>query len=191
MSRSEFSRGVLLCIENAEKWIAEADFLAQSGSYGHATALIIHGIEALSQSWICFFLARGTSTIDDDDVKNFFKRHDIKLDFFVANLLMYETGAELYRNYFREEDMMNLNILPLINYYESIKEMIDKKRKQYPKELMEIRNQGIYVDYNYTENKFISPQDIHEKDYLKIKHECEILMDSILIIMNTSLAKYR
>ncbi len=191
MSRSEFSRGVLLCLDNAEKWIKEAELLAQKDSYGHASALLIHGIEALSQSWICFTLARGSSNIEDADVKKYFKRHDIKLDFFAANILMYETGAEFYRNHFKKEDRVDQNIMRMINFYESMKEMFDKKRKQYPKELMKIRNNGIYVDFNYDDKKFHSPQDIGEADYVKLKDECEILMDIIFSLLNNPLTKYR
>ena len=191
MSRAEFSRGVLLCMDNAEKWMEEADLLAQKGSYGHATALLIHGIEALSQAWICFSVARGTAKYDEPHVMDYFKRHDIKLDFFIANLLMFETQEEFYRNHFTEEDFWNLNILPLLNFYERKQEEIKEKRKKYPKELMEKRNQGIYVDFDYKKQAFYSPQVKGEKDYLILKKEGEILLTTIFTLINNPLVKYR
>lgn len=191
MSRAEFSRGVLLCLNNAEKWMEEANALAQRGSYGHATVLLIHGIEALAQAWICFAVARGSSKFDDSRVKDYFKRHDIKLDFFVANLLMFETQKEFYLKHFRKEDMLKLNILPMLNYYESIKEMVNEKRKKYPQELMRKRNRGIYVDFDYKNEQFLAPQDVSEADYIKLKEESDILWMFIFTLINNPLVKYR
>ena len=168
----------------------EADLLAQRGSYGHATALLIHGIEALAQAWTCFAFARGSMKFDESHVKDYFKLHDIKLDFFVANLLMLETGKEFYLKHFRKEDMWNLNILPMLNYYESIKDMINEKREKYPKELMKKRNRGIYVDFDYQNSKFLAPQDIDEADYLKIKNESDMFWTVIVTLINNPLIKY-
>jgi len=189
MSRSEFSRGTLICIENAEKWMKEAEILAEKGSYGHASALLIHGIEALAQAWICFTLARGSSSMDEKSVKDFFRKHDVKLDFFVANILIHDVGKEFLLNHFKKEDMVKFNILPLINYFDSVKDMVDNKRKNYPKELMEKRNCGIYVDYDYENEKFLSPQDISKEEYLKLKNEADVFETMLSFLIGNPLVK--
>lgn len=191
MSRAKFSKGVLLCLDNAEKWIEEADMLAQKGSYGHATALLVHGIEALAQAWICFTVARGSTNYDDKSVINYFKRHDVKLDFFTANLIIFETLKEFYSEHFTEKDFWNLNMLPLFNFLDGKKEAADEKSESYPKELMEIRNQGIYIDFNFDDLEFHTPKEITEKEYSKLKAECEVMWTIIFTLINNPLVKYR
>ncbi len=191
MSQALFSRGVLHCLENAEIWIEEADILAKRGSFGHATALLIHGIEALSQARICFAVARGSVKSDDPSVKEYFTRHYIKLGFFTANVLIHDTIKDFTINHLTNEDYWNLNFLLWYNFFETKKDEIDEKREKYPKELMTKRNLGIYVDFDFNKRQFHLPKDIEEKDYIKLKEETEVMWTTIFTLINNPLVKYR
>lgn len=184
MSRATFTQGVLDCLENAETWIEEAEILAKRGSFGHATALLIHGIEAIAQTWICFAVARGSVKSDDPSVKEYFKKHDIKLDFFTANVLIHDTIKDFTINHLTDDDYWNLNFLPLFNYYENKQEEMNEKRAKYPKELMLKRNRGIYVDFDFNKKEFRLPKEIEEKDYIKLKEESEIMFTTIFTLIN-------
>ena len=92
------------------------------------------------QAWTCFTVARGTAKYDDKRVKDDFWRHDVKLDFFTANLLLHDTMKEFYQNIISDDDILTLNILPLEKFLEEKQNEIDKNRTSYPKEVMKIRN---------------------------------------------------
>ena len=165
-SNLEFQKGIKLCLENADLWFNESKLLYEQGSYGHSIALLIHGEEALVQALYCWYVSVGVHKPKDKIVLEVFKSHPVKLAMIHGSLVaMISAYVEDRKTFFEK-----------IDWAFAIEE--------FPKKVMELRNRGIYVNYDSNEIKFTSPNTLTKEDVdalRKIIDIVEIVIKDILL----------
>ena len=73
-----FKQGYENCLKNAELWLNEGNTLWQNGSYGHACAIYIHGLEGLIHTWFIWLVYIGAMEPTNKDFLDSFKNHKPK-----------------------------------------------------------------------------------------------------------------
>jgi len=185
---NQFIKGMLMCIENAEIWEKEASQIADLESYGHATAMIIHAIEAISQAYLCYITARNWMKPTGSDFKKVFTQHGIKIEI----LLNYSIISQLYETKLPEisknrgpyefwEELGNQNL-----FLEEIDAESAMKRDAFINDIMAKRNSGIYVDYNFNKNEFTSPESVNKQVYSEVLDQYQEFYDLCLTIIRNS-----
>ena len=166
-----FEHGLEACMANADLWLNESNALYHLGSYGHCCALLVHGAEALAQAYTCWIVIHGLEDPDSDEVKDIFKDHRPKTDILFGILTSLMTLEKLLEA--RDEYPFQLEYTDK-ELEKGYKEHSDSSHRFY-RGLMDVRNQGIYVNLDSETNQFSSPQD-------KKKGEANILSGLIFFI---------
>jgi AbiV family abortive infection protein len=155
---SQFKKGIELSLKNAETWINESYLLYNQGSYGHCCALLIHGVEALAQAYICWEAFNGFIEPTSADVINAFKNHAPKFDAIFGLLV---------GNYALEKRITEQEDFPLdfdIDEEKALTELekLVKNSQDFYRGIMDLRNMGIYVNYDQEKITFSSPTEIQK-----------------------------
>jgi AbiV family abortive infection protein len=153
-----FEYGLEACMANAELWLNESNSLYHQGSYGHCCALLIHGAEALAQAYTCWTVIQGLEAPDSEEVKVFFRDHRPKTDTLLGILgslvaiekLLNEKDEYPFHLEYTDEDLEKGFI-----------ELTDASYRFY-RGFMDLRNQGIYVNFDPENNLFSSPLDMNK-----------------------------
>ena len=186
--RNQFINGMFLCLDNAEKWEKEAFQIADTGSYGHASAMIIHAIEAISQAYLCYLTARNWMKPTDDEFKKVFLQHGIKLEILLNYIVisqLYETRLpEVSKNRGPIEFWEEISAQDL--FLDEIDAEANKKKDQFIKDIMTKRNAGIYVDYDFDKGEFTSPEGVEKKTYSEILDKYNEFYNQLLTIIRHS-----
>jgi len=181
-----FLDGIFVCLDNAEAWIKEAELVSKNSSYGHACALLFHGLESLVQAAVCYGVARDQLTIESPDFKKAFTEHKRKLELVLNTLVTGEIMDQILPKITKNKGFFEV-IQELINqnlYLDEIEKVVEKRKVSFVKNIMRLRNEGIYVNFDNNQLKFTSPMDIKRKDYEELKEKVNYFYDRLLAIIN-------
>lgn len=173
-SLKEFEHGLESCLANAELWLNESNALYHQGSYGHCSALLIHGAEALAQAYTCWIVIQGLEDPDSDEVQDVFKNHRPKTDILFGILTSLLTLEKLLKAKGEYPFQLEYTDEELEQGY---KKYLDSSH-QFNRGVMDFRNQGIYVNLDSETGHFSSPQDMK-------KAEAKIMGELIFFIYAT------
>ncbi|TFH25496.1 AbiV family abortive infection protein [Candidatus Bathyarchaeota archaeon] len=153
-----FKDGYEACLKNAELWLNEGNMLWEKGSYGHACALYIHGLEGLMHTWYTWLVYIGAIQPENKDFLNSFKNHDAKLHSFWGFYIgqqMRKEEIEVELD-LEKEETWKLVEQELIKFNEVVSGL--------SRDLMKLRNRSIYVNYDSKNQIFESPLDLVQGD---------------------------
>lgn len=183
--QNEFIRGYFLCVENAEQWMEEAAGVAKNGSFGHACAMLIHSLEAIAQAFICYYASRNLYTPDDTDFKKTFKDHKTKLQTILDMMVIREIVNGQLPEIADTSNQVEFwkKLVDRDFFMEQVLGESDKRKMKFIRRIMDTRNFGIYVDYNYETESFSTPLTYEKKEYIELKEIVDESYDQILNIV--------
>lgn len=155
-----------LCLDNANSWLEESNILYHKGSYGHCCALLVHGAEALAQAYTCWEAYNGIIEVTSERIVENFRSHHPKMDTLFGILV----GNYVLEKILEDDYEFPVEIeLDKKKTIEEIQRLIDNST-QFLQRLMELRNMGIYVNYNQDSGMFTSPLDLKKEvaDFLGV-----------------------
>lgn len=179
-----------LCIENANRFVEDAELLIDAGSYGHAMTLSIFAIEETAKSCLCRLVIDGKMPLDKDWWDAFYS-HQAKLSKSFELFMPLEWGQaigdfilEVY-DLLRGRPIESKNRVETLgsgqNFLENLKGLLEKSissnrsildviseayletRENLTQELDIHRKSGLYVGIDETA-KPISPKDVTKSD---------------------------
>lgn len=187
-SKKLFLDGIFTCLKNADAWIDEARILKEKDSYGHACALLVHGLEAISQAFFCYMIARDMISIDGPEFKKAFSEHRIKLETVLTSFITSEIMNEELPKIAQGRGPIEFwtELIDRGFFLKKITNEIEKVKLDYTKKIMNIRNKGIYVSYNYKNSVFTSPLEVNCTEYVDLKKQVdfyyELMLDMIIYL---------
>ena len=176
-----FKTGHEVCLKNAELWLNEGNTLWEQGSYGHSCALYIHGLEGLVHAWYTWLVYIGAIEPDNKDFLDSFRHHNTKLrsfwGMFIGRQIEWEK-ITVESGFLEKEETWEQVEQELREFTDTISGL--------SRELMNMRNRAIYVDYKAKENKFASPFDIVEEDAAKLSIGIQSVYEQIVYFIRGS-----
>ncbi len=182
----EFKLGYEVCLENAELWLNEGNTLWQNGSYGHASALYIHGLEGLIHAWFTWLVYIGAMEPTNKDFLDSFKSHVPKLQSFWGFIIGQQIEWDkitVEPDFLEKEDTWKQLEKEIQDFSININELV--------RDLMRFRNLAIYVNYVPKEQKFVSPLRLTQDDAGKLFFEIQNVYKRILFFIRDSDEKTR
>ena len=173
--------GVHICLENAKKWIEDAELLFEHGSYGHATSLALIGIEELAKALVlseAYFSNR-----ELEHVKDVFQNHRFKNAIFLGVIIgMYAPTAMPEKNA-EKKALTEMEI-------QKSAAKVESPLMKVLQEVDELRKAGFYVDYK--KGRWCSPIDVErgeakyhvdlgKKFLIELSSMCQMIIDNASI----------
>jgi len=180
-----FIEGMMISFENADKWMQEAELLYKLESYGHACAIIVHAIEALAQAIYCYGVLRGVVDEQSKEFKDVFFKHGRKISV-LTNVLATDKIVrtrlpELSNGKSPFEFILELGKNNI--FLREVENLVNKNRETHFRDIMELRNNGIYVNFDQDTREFSSPNNISKESYIQIKENVDLMYDRMLAII--------
>ena len=158
MSKNEvFKNGYEACLKNAELWLNEGNLLFNQGSYGHACALYIHGLEGIIHSWWSWLVYIEAIMPDNRDFLSTFKNHEPKLLSFWGIFFGHQLQFVEHDYAFEDDEKTWKDVEKELKIFNSTLTRLSH-------ETLKLRNRSIYIDYSPDKNIFSSPLDITKDD---------------------------
>jgi len=151
---SLYSKATKLSLENAEQWLEDAKLLLEHGSYGHASALIRLAVEEAVKAHICWFTSEKIWPIENKIVRDVFRYHRVKNEFFLSFLSGMMARARFHSWKRLMESIPKLSQKEISEGFKKFEKMIASTD--------EMRHRTMYV--NLKGREAVTPQEIGEEE---------------------------
>jgi len=176
-----YAKASKLSLENAQRWINDAELLIGNSSFGHASALLRFAFEELAKAYVCWFTSEKMWPVENKVVRDVFSKHIVKNQVIMG--VFYSVA--FISTYGKEEliaerpEVSDEEITEAFRPFKDIPVMIEKMRQK-----------AIYVHLNLKKKETETPLTIGRKEATSLlrggKHLLTIIKIYIEIFPDSS-----
>ena len=150
-----YAKASKLSLDNAQRWIKDAELLIGNSSFGHASALLRFAFEELAKAYVCWFTSEKMWPVENKVVRDVFSKHIVK-----NQVIMGVFYSEAFISTYGKEELIAER--PEVSDEEIIEAF--KPFKDIPVMIEKMRQKAIYVHLDLKKKEIETPLTIGRKE---------------------------